>query len=105
MSDASDQEGAEGEDGQTGDEESATSEQVGEPAAEQERPAEQDRVCGNDPLQARLGKTEIALDRGECDVHDCDVEDDHELRRDDERQRAPTSMRFPRQVKIVASNN
>src|SRR5262249_7088338 len=65
------------------------SEQVGKPSPEQKDAAEEDRVRGDHPLQALLGEVEIGADRRKRDVHDCDVEDDHELRRHDERQREP----------------
>src|SRR5262249_39034274 len=64
-------------------------EQVGEPSSEQKDSAEEDRVCGDHPLQALLREVEICADRRQCHVHDRHVEDDHELRRHDERQREP----------------
>ena len=64
-----------------GDEEPAASEQVGEPAAEQEHAAEEDRVGGDHPLQVLLAEVEVGLDRRKRDVHDRHVQDDHELGR------------------------
>jgi hypothetical protein len=53
-------------------------EQVGGPAAEDEQAGERDRVSGHHPLH-RVGRhAELALDRGQCDVHDAEIEDDHE---------------------------
>ncbi len=71
------------------DEEAATAEQVGEPPSQQEHAAEEDCVGGDHPLQVRLGKVKIGLDRGERDVHDRHIEDDHELGRDDQGEGAP----------------
>ena len=72
-----------------GDEEPPPPEQVGQPAAEQEHAAEHDRVGGHHPLQALLAEVQVGLDRGQRDVHDRDVEDDHELGGDDHRQHEP----------------
>ena len=81
------------EDGQACDEEAPAAEQVAEPAAEQERAAEEDRVGRDHPLQARLREAEVGLDRRQRDVHDRDVEDDHELCGHDQRERAPAPLR------------
>ena len=40
------------------DEDAASAEKVGEPAAEQQEAAEDDRVGADHPLQARLGEAE-----------------------------------------------
>ena len=74
---------------ESADEQAAPAEEVRQPAAEEQRAAEEDRVRGDDPLQARLRKAEVRLDRRQGDVDDRHVEDDHELRRDDESQAAP----------------
>src|SRR3954452_13065061 len=58
------QERAEAEDGKPRYKEPAASEDVGEPASEQQRAAEEDRVRRDDPLEARVRKVEVALDRG-----------------------------------------
>src|SRR5438552_894654 len=70
-------------------------EQVGQPAAEQEHATEQDRVGGDHPLQALLREVKIGLDRRQRYVHDRDVEDDHELRCDDQGE-GGTAGAFPR---------
>ena len=62
---------------------------IGQAAAEQERAAEEDGVRRDHPLQARLREVEIRLDRRQGDVHDRDVEDDHELCGDDHRESQP----------------
>ena len=77
------------EDHEACDEEPAAPEQVGEPAAEQERAAEEDRVGGDHPLQALLAEVQVGLDRGQCDVDDRNVQDDHELGGDDDRESEP----------------
>ncbi len=87
------EQGADREDGEPGYEQSPAAQEVGKPTTEEQRPAEHDRVRRDHPLQARLREAEIQLDRGQRHVHDRNVEDDHELRRDDECKRAPTSPR------------
>ena len=67
------------EDGEAGDEHAAAPEQVGRAAAEQQEAAEDERVGADHPLQVLLREPEVGLDRGQRDVHDRDVEDDHEL--------------------------
>ena len=64
---------------EAGDEEAAAAEQIGEPSAEQEEAAEEDRVGGDHPLEALLGEIQVVLDRRQRDVHDRHVEHDHEL--------------------------
>ena len=87
------QERARCEQGQARNEEASAAEQVSEPAPEQERTAEEDRVGGDHPLQALLREAEVGLDRRQRDVDNRDVEDDHELRSDDEREGAPAPLR------------
>ena len=79
---------AEREHGHTGHEQPPASEHIGKPAAQKQCPAEQDRVGGDHPLQALRGEMQVVLDRRQRDVHDRNVEDDDELRRngDDEYQ-------------------
>ena len=66
-------------------EQAPAAEQVGEPPAEHQHAAEEDRVGGDHPLQADLREVQVGLDRRQRDVDDRDVEDDHELRHDDQR--------------------
>src|SRR3954466_5660512 len=61
----------------------------GSAAPEQQQAAEGERVPVDDPLEAVGGEPEIGLDRGQGDVHDRDVEDDHELRDGEHRQCEP----------------
>ena len=65
------------------------SEEVGGAAAQEQEPAEQQRVGADDPLQVLLGEAEVGLDRRQCDVHHRDVEHDHELDRAEEGQGVP----------------
>ncbi len=72
-------------------EQAPASEQIREPSTEQEKPAEEDRVGGDHPLQALLGEVQIGLDRRQCHVHDRNVEYDHELRRHDHSESEPVT--------------
>ncbi len=54
--------------------------------AEQEEPAEHQRVGVQDPGQALLREADVALDRRQRDVDHGRVQDDHELRDRDQRQ-------------------
>ncbi len=69
----------------------AAAEQVGHAAAEQQEAAEGERVGARDPLQARVGEVQVALDRRQRDVHDRDVDDEHELRRAQQDQSDPAA--------------
>ena len=68
-----------GEDDEADEEEPLAAEQVAKASAEQQEAAEDEGVGVDDPLQAAVGEVEIGLDRGQRDVHDRRVEDDHEL--------------------------
>ena len=70
-------------------EDAAPPEQVGRAAAEQEEPAERDRVRGDHPLEALLREVQRLADRRERDVDDRHVEHGHEERGADDRQRLP----------------
>ena len=74
-------------------EDAPAAEQVGRAAAQQQEAAEDERVGGDHPLEVRLRESEIRLDRGECDVHDRDVEHDHELDGGEKRQSEPFQSR------------
>ena len=60
------------------DEHAPPAEQVSGPAAEDEQAAERDRVPGDDPLHRVGGHVQLALDRGQRDVDDAEIQDDHE---------------------------
>jgi hypothetical protein len=67
-----------GEDRQPDQEDAALAEQVTEPPGQQQQPAEGDQVGVDDPGQVGLGEAEAVLDRGQRDIHDRPVEDDHQ---------------------------
>ena len=79
------------EDDEAGEEDATASEQVGGAPAEQQEAAEEQRVGADDPLEVLLREAEVGLDRGKGDVHDRDVEHDHELNGAKERERQPLS--------------
>ena len=62
-------------------------EQVGEPAAEQQEPAERECVGVDDPREVGAREVESAPDRRQRDVHDRGVDHDHELRHRQQQQR------------------
>ena len=70
-------------------EDDSASEDVRESATEQHEAAEDERVGADDPLQVVLREAEVDLDRGQRDVYDRDVEDDHELDGANKRQCVP----------------
>ncbi len=61
-------------------EHAALAEVVGRAPAEHQEAGESDRVGVDDPLQFWRREAEAQLDRGQRDVDDAQVEDDHELR-------------------------
>ena len=69
-----------GEQQQPGDEHLAAAEQVPGPAAEQQQPAEGQRVGVDHPFQAGPGKAERPLDVRQGDVDDGRVQHHHQLR-------------------------
>ena len=86
------------EDRESEDEHPLLAEQVRGAAAEEEEAREREDVGVHDPLQARRGVVQVATDRRQRDVHDGDVEDDHELRdaRNSEDQTSAQVARGPR---------
>ena len=70
-----------------GHEHPAAAEQVGGPAAEDQQPAERDRVPGHHPLRRRGREAQLALDGGQRHVHDAEIQHDHERGDQDEGQR------------------
>ena len=79
--------GRPGEQQQPEDEHPPPAEDVTGTAAEQEQPAEGDRVGVHHPLQAAAGEAECLLDVREGNVDDGRVEHDHELGGGDDHQR------------------
>ncbi len=81
------------EDGEADDEHPPPAEEVGRPSAEEQEAPEDERVGADHPLEVLLREPEIGLDRRQGDVHDRDVEHDHELDDAEERQRQPSVIR------------
>ncbi len=77
---------------QTGGEETLASEQVTEPAGEKQQPPERNQVRVHDPGKVGLGETEVVLDRGQGDVHDRRVEDDHQHPEAERIERVPAGL-------------
>jgi hypothetical protein len=78
-----------GEGAEAGEEHAPATEQVGHAAGEQQQAAGEEHVDRHDPLQVLVGEAQLVPDRGKRDVHDGDVQDDHELRGAEQRQRGP----------------
>jgi hypothetical protein len=74
---------------QPGDEHRAAAEQVPGPAAEQQQPAEGQRVGVDHPFQAGSGKAERPLDVRQRDVDDGRVQHHHQLRGGEDHQARP----------------
>ena len=70
-------------------EDAPAAEEVRGASSEEEESSEDERVRADDPLQVLLREPEIELDRRQRDVDDRDVEDGHELHREDERECEP----------------
>jgi hypothetical protein len=77
------------EDRDTDEEHPLAPDEVTCPPAEEEEPAEHERVGVDDPLQVSVRHLEVFLDRRQRDVHDRRVEDDHELRHAHEHEHEP----------------
>jgi hypothetical protein len=67
-----------GEEGEAGHEDGLAPDQVAQAPGEQEQAAEGDQVGVDDPGEGRLREAEVILDRGQGDIHDRLVEDDHQ---------------------------
>jgi DNA-binding HxlR family transcriptional regulator/putative sterol carrier protein len=86
--------GRDGEQAEPEQEEPAVAKEVAQPAAEQEKAAEGDQVGVHHPGERGLRKAQILSNRGEGDVHDRRVEDDHEVAeaKDEEREPARAAL-------------
>ncbi len=71
------------------DEDPAASQLVRHPPAQHQESPEEQRIGIQDPEQVHLREMQAPLDRGQRDVHDRDIQDDHELRHADDRQCEP----------------
>ena len=76
---------------EAGEEHALAPEQVAEAAGQEQQAAEGDEERVDDPGQVRLAEAEVVLDRRQRDVHDRDVEHDHQLREADDDQRGPAA--------------
>ena len=74
---------------QADDEDAPAADAVGERAGGQQQRGERQRVGVDHPLQVGEVRVQVALDRRQRDVHDRDVEQEHEGRRADGDQRPP----------------
>ena len=75
------------------DEDPPAPEQVAGPPAEQQQPAEGERVGVDHPFQVGTGKVQRVLDVRQRHVHDRGVEHHHQLRGGDHREREPEPPR------------
>ena len=83
------QERTKGEDDRAHQEDAPAAEEVGRTPSEQQESAEDQGVGTDHPLEVLLREPEVDLDRRQRDIHDRDVEDDHELHREDQRECEP----------------
>jgi hypothetical protein len=85
--------GHDGEAGQAGHERDLAAEQVGQPPAQQQQAAERQRVRRHHILPVDGGEVQRGLRGRQRDVHDRQVEDDHELGDGHRRQDQPAPAR------------
>src|SRR6266567_1950448 len=94
-----------------GDEDLLASHEVAQPPGQEHQPPEGQQVGVHDPRQRRLREMQVPLDRGQRDVHDRDVQNDHELADAEHHQGGPSSTvaRRPRGraciVQVFVSGN
>ena len=86
------QHGGDGEDDEPDQEHAPAADAVGHRAAGQQQRGERERVGVDDPLQVGEVGAEVALDRRQRDVHDRDVEQQHERRQTHGEQRPPLAI-------------
>ena len=82
-----------GEEGDAGEEDALATDQVAEPAGEQEKAPVGDEVGADHPREVGLREAQIALDDGEGDIDDRHVDDHHQLPETDHDQRHPLAPR------------
>ena len=73
------------------------------PAGEQQQAAEGDQVGVDDPGEVALGEAEVVLDRGQRDVDDRRVEDDHQHPRAEDVEGEPAAVFGGSEFKSVTS--
>ena len=71
----------------------AAVEQVGHPATEQQEPAAEQDVGAHRPLVVARRQVQVGGDAWQRDVHDADVEHDHDLRREHQGEDGPGPAR------------
>jgi hypothetical protein len=69
--------------------------EITHPAGEQQKAAEGDQVGVDHPSEVALGEVQVALDRGQRDVHDRRVEHHHQLAEAQHRERDPAAALLP----------
>ena len=81
--------------------------EVAETPAEEQEPAVREDVRVHDPRERRLGEAEVVADRGQRDVHDRDVEDDHQARQaeDVEGEPAASGVEVAHSLSVSLSSN
>jgi hypothetical protein len=84
----------------------ARAEDVGQPAAEQQQPAEEQHVDADRPGEGRTAQVQVGAEVGQGDVDHGEVQDEHELRHADHRERLPAArvrgrLRLARFVRVT----
>jgi hypothetical protein len=79
---------------------------VGEPASEQHQPAEEQHVGADRPGEDRTAQVQVGAEVGQGDVDHGEVQDQHELRHGDRRERLPAArvrgrLRLPWFVRVT----
>jgi hypothetical protein len=80
-----------GERDQAGEEHALAAGEIAEPSREQEQTPERHQERVDDPGEVGLAEVEVALNRGQRDIHDRDVEHDHELRQAHDHESRPAT--------------
>jgi hypothetical protein len=70
----------------------ARTDHVGEPATQDHQATEDEGVGGHHPGQSRAAQLELRADARERDLHDRDVDDQHELGGSEQRQQEPAPL-------------
>jgi hypothetical protein len=74
------------------DEHGLAAESVAQPAPKRKQTAEGQYVGGDHPLAAGVGEAEVGLRRGQGNVHDGRIQQDHDLGDDEDTQGHPASL-------------
>ena len=76
---------------EAGEEHALSPDEVADAPGEEQQAAEGDEERVDDPGEVALAEMKVLLDRGQRDVHDRDVEHDHQLRQADDGERGPAA--------------